>query len=99
MFYLFDSGFGASVVVNDITLSQSQKDSAVIVDVLPIPNVTNGKTPILRANHVTNTAYYEYVDKPADNELDLLKAQMQANSELTDFHEELIVEMAMVLYK
>ncbi|MBS4173469.1 hypothetical protein [Bacillus sp. FJAT-49736] len=39
-----------------------------------------------------------YVNLP-QKELELLKAQVQANADRTDFHEDCIAEMAMVVYQ
>ncbi|MOA44339.1 hypothetical protein D3C78_1666080 [compost metagenome] len=76
----------------------------VAVDGLPFPE-QNGLDPILKINLDSNTLYYDYVMRPPAlidnllNENTLLKAQVNAQSERSDFIEDVISELATQLYK
>ncbi|MFD5020003.1 hypothetical protein ACFWMP_13965 [Paenibacillus sp. NPDC058367] len=65
----------------------------------------NGLDPVLKINLNDNTLYYEYVARPPVlidqliNENTLLKAQVKAQSERSDFIEDVISELATDLYK
>ena len=59
MIYVFEEG---NVVYDGSTISDVQKEQAVVVESLPIPDVIAGKQAHIKANKATETVFYKYVD-------------------------------------
>lgn len=71
MIYLFENpGNKASVVYDETGLSAEHKAKAIIIDVLPEPEVRAGKMHVLKCRKDTNEVWYDYVDNP---EVDVLQ--------------------------
>ena len=59
MIYVFEEG---SVVYDETTITNAQKQNAVAVESLPIPEVIVGKKANVKSNLATQEVFYEYVD-------------------------------------
>lgn len=73
MIYVFEGG---SVVYDGSTITEEQKAQAVAVEVLPEPEVIEGKMAILKASKSEERVYYDYVDKPKEPEIEELKYKL-----------------------
>ncbi|MEK4286413.1 MULTISPECIES: hypothetical protein [Paenibacillus] len=101
-FCVYDGNNTVSAIYHGV---ESMGDlSGLVFDELPSPE-QNGLDPILKINLDDNTLYYEYVVRPPVlidkllSENTLLKAQVRAQSERSDFIEDVISELAAQLYK
>lgn len=66
--YLFENpNNDASVVYDETTLTNEEKSRGIQISELPVPEVPNGKMPILKCRKETGQVWYEYVDIPANN--------------------------------
>lgn len=81
MIYVFESG---SVVYDGNTISEEQRNQAVVVENLPIPETPKGKIAILKANKAEERVYYEYIDKPKDTLEDEIENLKQVVADLTE---------------
>jgi len=70
MIYLFDYGYGASMVFVSSSISQEEIDFAVKVEEIPPePEKIEGKIAILRCNHETKEVWYDFIeDKKREKE-------------------------------
>jgi hypothetical protein len=75
-------------------------------DTIPVPT-DNGLVPVLKIDLLNDFLFYDYVNPPEqsstrlellEQESTLLKAQNSALADRAEFIEELIAEMAMLLY-
>lgn len=67
MIYLFESEQGASIVYDDSTLTNEEKELGMAVEVLPEPEDIEGMIPVLFVNKAENDIWYEYIPKPTDD--------------------------------
>lgn len=81
MIYVFEGG---SVVYDGNTISEEQRNQAVVVKSLPIPETPEGKIAILKANKAEERVYYEYIDKPKDTLEDEIENLKQVVADLTE---------------
>ena len=65
------------------------------LEVLPEPEIIEGKESILKCDG--EKVWYDYVDKVLSPE-EILETRLKASTDRQDFLEELIAEMAMMLY-
>jgi hypothetical protein len=72
MIYLFENpDFNASIVYDETTLTDAQKNKGVALDKLPTPEMLEGKMAVLKVKKSTGEVWYEYIDKPVDKEQEL----------------------------
>ncbi len=69
MIYLFENEENnASIVYVDNSLTEEQKQQAVVVEKLPQEDKQEGKYAILKVKKSTNEVWYEYFDVVPSNE-------------------------------
>lgn len=82
MIYLFENpDNNASIIYQGSTLTDEQKQHAVIVEQLPVPETTIGKVAILKVSKSENRVWYAYQDDLTKSDITLLKARVDATEQ------------------
>lgn len=83
MMYLFENpDCGASIVYDESTLNERDKELGIAVERLPDIIEQVGKIAVLKCKKATNEVWYEYVDIPKDPVEDRVKLVEQALLEM-----------------
>ena len=75
MIYLFGKGKDVSIVYDGSTLTEQDKQGAVVVDKLPPKDDKDGFNAILCLDDA-NKPYWEYVEQPKDTLEDLVRKEI-----------------------
>ena len=81
MIYIYEGG---SVIFDGSTLTEEEKNNAIVVANKPSEEFVEGKYSILKWDVEKQTAWYEYEDIPKTSE-ELLREEMIAMQEAIDF--------------
>lgn len=73
MIYVFEGG---SVVYDEATISEDQKNKAVAIVSLPEKEARNGKVAILKADKSEERVWYDYEDVPYNDEIKQLRQDL-----------------------
>lgn len=83
MIYVFENpNNNASVVYDETSLTEIEKNKGIAVIDLPEKETIAGKYPILKCRKSTGEVWWEYEDVPKDPEVEQLK---QVVADLTEF--------------
>lgn len=75
--YLFENpNNDASVVFDSRTLTEEQKQEAVVREALPVPEQVAGKISILKVRKATDEVWYDHIDEPKQPEIEKLKQEI-----------------------
>lgn len=86
MYYVFEGqNNNASYVKDAGFLNEKDKERAIELESLPIPDKINGKIAILKARKSTNEVWYDYEDIRPNEEVEELKERMADLFELVLF--------------
>ncbi|MBU3144695.1 hypothetical protein [Clostridium sp. CF012] len=61
-----------TIVYIGATLTEEEKSQGIVVTNLPQEEIIAGKIAILKVNTSTNTLYYDYIDKLADTNAEIV---------------------------
>lgn len=62
MIYLFQGYYGSSIVYDENTLTEEEKENGLAIEELPIPENIDGFYAQIHSNKETKEVWYEYVE-------------------------------------
>lgn len=90
MIYVFENDNNdASIVYDGTILTEAERTKGIAIEQLPHKEEIEGKIAVLKCNKATGEVWYEYIDKPIDEDKKIqeleqkIQAQEVALAELT----------------